>query len=362
MKPVQPEERGPEVTFNVSFTPGMVARLLPFSLSLLQSPLVRLRVVSNGCSSSEVEMMRALATSEDRVSHHALPVAQTVEHGVVLNELFEAFPEPRFAIVDSDVIAGGDFMGPLQEVVPGRAGVFTAPAVWMTDEEGRGTAGRFALSGARRTLDDGTYLGNTFCAIYERDLLEPVWREAPRGFAVHHDYLLPDAIKASLAERGWRFRTYDTARLVNLLLLLAGLALEERPVPELHHVGGYSIREYYGPVAKLRQLGVLRSSGGGRWRRLADGLRTHFNFKLQPEDAGVRGPRQQRKALALAYVDELLDALLAGEPAPPAPETDSPQVNRRLAELVAAVESEYPKGLATLRQATRAPLPGAAAR
>ena len=340
------------ITFNVIFTRGSAARLLPFGLSLLQSPDVALRLVANGCDTDEVDLLRAVAAREERITHHVLPYTRTVEHGAALNNLFEAFEEERFAFVDSDVIAAGDFLAPLRDVVPGQAAAFTAPAVWMAPGEVDGTRKHQVLSGGRRMLNDGTYAGNTFCAIYERKVLEPTWREAPRGFAVHHDYLLDPSLKERLAERGWHYRTYDTARLLNLLLLLHGFTLEERHAPLLHHVGGASIREFYGAVGKLRRLDALRSGPRGRLRRLADGAIAYVRFKRLTDPTLRR--RRRRKELVLAYVDVVLDAIIAGDPVPPAPRTDLPEVDRRLKELVATLETEYPRGLAAVRQVSAA--------
>lgn len=355
---LQRQNRG--VTFNVVFTPGSPARLLPFSLSLLQSPSVRVRVVANGCDPREIALMRAAAETDERLSHYVLQSAHPIEHGLALNHLFETFPEPRFAFVDSDVIATGDFMRALSSLAPGQVGVFTAPPVWMTDDEAVSIPGSSILSGRRRRLQDGTFVGNTYCAIYERAVVEPVWRAAPRGFALHHKHRLPRSVRASLAARGWRFRTLDTARLINLQLLLAGFKLENRRVPELHHLGGFSVRHFQGTRGGMRRLvAVLRSSSDGRLRRLADGILNRFYFRIQ-NDPSRRRKRQHRWEV-LFYIDEVLDAILAGEPTPRALRTDSAEVDRRVAELVAALETQYPRGVASLREANQAPLPGVGA-
>jgi hypothetical protein len=240
---------------------------------------------------------------------------------------------------------------------PGLAGAFTAPAVWITDQEAMSTPGTYVLSGGRQTLDDGTYVGNTYCAIYEREILEPVWRAAPRGFAAHHRHLLSREVRATLAARGWLFRTFDTARLINLQLLLAGYRLEPRRVPELHHVGGFSVRDFYGARGKARRLlSVLRSSPDGRARRIADGIASNVYSKLQPDPTSRR--RQQRRWRVLSYLDTVIDAILAEEPAPPPLRTDSADVDERVAELAAAIRTQYPRGVALMRGAPGTPAAG----
>jgi len=337
------------VTFNVVFMPGTAERLLPFSLSLLQSPGIRVRLVANACEPGERELLRSAAGLDDRLSEHVLPGDHPIEHGEALNHLFRSYHEPHFAFVDSDVIAGGDFMASLWPPAPGQAAVFAASTVWMTDEEGVGPPRISVLSGGRTTLHDGTFVGNTYCAIYDRAAVEPAWRTAPRGFAVQLRHRLPRELKDSLAARGWSFRAYDTARLINLQLLLAGYELDNRPVPELHHVGGVSIRSFEGSRGAVRRLAALRSSSRTGTRRVSDAVLTRLYFRLQHDRARERSRR--RRGTVLAYLDEVLDAILAGDSTPPAPETDSPEVDRRVAELVTTLEDQYPHGVASLARA-----------
>jgi hypothetical protein len=338
------------ITFNVLFTPGSAGRLLPFALSLLQGSGVRIRVVANGCRSDEVDLMRAATRVDERISHHVLPQRDPIEHGQALNHLFEVFNEPHFAIADSDVIAGGDFMDSLKPISPGTA-VFSAAPVWVADDEAVSPAGSRFLSGRQRVLHDGTPIGVTYLAVYERAAIEPLWHQAPRGFDVHFRYMLPRRMRASLSERGWRFRMFDTCRLINLLLLVNGCRLENRTVPELHHLGGYSLREFVSSGAGLRNLISLLRSRDDRWlQRIIDGasLRLHARLRHDPDRARM----SQRRRIVLSYVDLALDAILADQPPPPAPRTDSTEVDRRVAALVSALEEHYRPGLSALSKAT----------
>jgi hypothetical protein len=355
-KPAELQGHDRSLTFNVLFTPGTVVRLLPFSLSLLQSPGIRLRVIANGCDQAEIDVMGAVEESNERVSRHILPSADPVEHGHALNQLFEAFPERHFAFVDSDVIVGGDFIDRLLPLAPGTAGVFAdATPVWRTHESTVSLSKTRDLMGNVCTLHDGAFVGNTYCAIYERAALEPVWRAAPRGFVAHHHYMVPESLKESLRARGWHYRTYDTARLVNLQLLLAGFELENREVPEIHHVGAVSGRDFRGSRGGMRRAAaVLRSGSENRPRALVDGLMSRVYRQTKWRPSPGRRRNQQRLRGVVAYVDAVLDAIWAGEPRPPAPSTDSPELDRRIAALVATLETQYPRGVASIREASDA--------
>ena len=208
-------------------------------------------------------MLRALADSDERLSHDDLGHARPVQHGIALNHVFEAYSEPRFAFVDSDVFASGDFLEALAHRVPGQAAAFSADHVWRRDGGSVAGSRRFVLPGSKHRLSDGTYLGNSYCAIYERDAIEPLWRAAPNGFANTYGYELSRSARAALASRGWRWRLYDTARVINLQLLMAGFTLEERAVSELHHLGGFSVKDVYlsRPMVKASGDGATRRHG-----------------------------------------------------------------------------------------------------
>jgi hypothetical protein len=334
------------LTLNVLFTECSVRRLLPLSLSLLQGSGVRLRLVANACAPNEVELLRAVAGGDERIAFHALPVRTPIPHGTALDRLFEAFPEPRFAFADSDVFASGDFTASLElDERADVAAVFAAPPVWLSDEEA--TAARDApfLSGRYRTLADGTPIGGTHFAVYERAALEPRWREA-RGFSRRPRLALPRYVRASLAERGWDFSLFDTGRVVNLLLLRDGFALRNRDVPDLHHVGGFTSSTFAGAGAGVRNLvRLLRLGDEGRLRRAVDAaaVRAHAAVHRRQRPRAVN----ERRRIVLAHVDAILGAISAGE-TPSRPATGSDEVDSRVAALVEALQEQYPRWAAAL--------------
>lgn len=325
------------------FTPETVRRLLPFTFTLLQGAGVRLRLVANGCGPEEIDLLRDAAATDERLSHHVLPAPDLLTHGAALNHLFEAFAdEPYFAFADSDVIAGGDFMPCLSTMAAKQAGVFAAAPVWAADADLVVPPEWPVLSGRMNVLADGTHVGGTYLAIYDRAAVEPVWRRAPQGFEPHFRPFVARAMRAELAARGWDYRIFDTARLVNLLLLLEGRTLENRVVPQLHHVGGLSsTTPFTGPVAVLRNLPLLLRS---RIHRRLKPVAEYVGFRLLLWRR-LREPRHhlinERRSAISAYVHAVLGAIEAGEPVPPPLRTDSADVDERLAALIETIEERY---------------------
>src|SRR4051794_11198901 len=289
-----------EVTFNVIYSAGSAKRLLPFAESLLQGAGVRVRTVSNGCGADEVEWLRAASRRDERVSTYVLPFATSVDHGSALNHLFESFDEPVFAFADSDVLAAGDFVDDLFSAAPGTAAVFTAPPAWLTDAEARLPEGETFLDGRHFRLRDGTPIGGSYVAAYERRPLELVWERAPRGFGITRRSLLDRRLRAELSSRGWSFRAFDTGRVLNLLLLLEGHRLDNRIVPELHHVGGFTARDFGRPSVGLRHLvRQVRAPDDRLFQRAVDGAFVRlYNRRRGPL------PGHELRRQVLTHVDE----------------------------------------------------------
>src|SRR5262249_39659886 len=63
-----------------------------------------------------------------------------------------------------------------------------------------------------------------------------------------------------------------------------------------------------------------------------------------------------RRAIVLRHFDGVIEALVAGQTLPPAPDTGSPEVDRNLAATVSALEQQYPPALERLRGVTADPV------
>ncbi len=302
---------------------------------------MRLRLVANACGPEEAKLLSERPRGE-RISHHALPGRDPIPHGAALNHVFEAFPdEPYFAFADSDVIADGDFMPALLPLADSQVAVSTATPVWATAADLRVPAGWPVLSGRLQVLPDGTNVGTTYLAIYDRAAIEPAWRRAPRGFELHFRHSVPRPMRRSLAARGWDYRILDTCRLVNLQLLLEGRTLENRDVPQLHHVGGVSGPRFGGPAALLRGLPILlRSKQHRRPRRIAEYVAFRAFLWRRRHDPKHRRVNERRTEVGV-YMNAVLDAISVAKPTPPALRTDSADVDGRLAALVTALEEHY---------------------
>jgi hypothetical protein len=318
--------------------PHAVDRLLPWSLTLLRDPAVRLRLVSNGCGRREVALLERAAAGHDGVSVHIVAGGGKgpLGHGESLNLLFERFDEPLFAMADPDVIASGpflaDLLGPLEG---GDALAYTGSPVWVTEADTTVQPGRTFLSANLRAERDGTPLGTTFVAVYRRDLLEPVWRGIPRGFAIQARYMLPPPLRRAIWRRGWRYRWFDTARVVNLALTLSGERLADVEVPQLHHVGGFTKERPHSPRTGTRALLADARELAGSERRMlraADSV-VHRVQMRRWRRSEVRRRATARRDAVRDHVTASLAAIAAGRPSLSPPRTDSAHVDAKVAAL-----------------------------
>ncbi|NNE08123.1 MAG: hypothetical protein HKN20_06130 [Gemmatimonadetes bacterium] len=329
------------ITLNVIFTPRTPARLIPFATSLLKGSGVTIRLVDNGCGADESPLLREAAERSDRISYYSLAAESPVEHGLALNHLFERFREEHFAMADSDVIASGDFMADLHPLLRAGTSVFSGSPVWATENDVVISKESTWIGARHREFEDGTSAGNSYFAIYPRAALESVWDAAPRGFGVVDSYELPRERRDAFAGRGWRFVLFDTTRVLNLLLLLAGHDLAHRVLPDLHHVGGFSAQHF----ARKRHraaalaggaLAIMRSNEGSRVQRLIDASRHHLFIARSRRDPAHR-QMNVRRARVIEHVRDAADAIRSNRDIPPVPDFASRAVDEQVAALTAAL-------------------------
>jgi hypothetical protein len=97
---------------------------------------------------------------------------------------------------------------------------------------------------------------------------------------------------------------------------------------------------------------VVRSKDGRRLHRIADGVALRLYVRRRRRDPRYRRMDERRRVL-VPHVDSVLDAILADEPIPPTPRTDSVDVDRRVAALVAALETHYRPRASSLQELER---------
>ena len=336
--------------------PGTTKRLLPFVFTLLQARYARFVLVDNGCETEERERLERVAGSESRFDYLRLPGESIMSHAQALAFLLSRGHDRWFAVLDSDVLASGDFIQELDFPEDGCAGVFAAPAVWRLPCLAQTPVGTAFLGGASDRLRDGTAVGLTHAAIYDRVALRTAVDKLPRSLSNGSwSRVIPAPMKRELKAKDWHYRRFGTARVAHLRLLLDGHTLSNQDSPHLHHTGGLShlADQHQAPLSiRLRRFADRMTQGPlTPWLNLIFNLPHTFTHltPLEIEQLIVR------RSLTRATT-ELLDALITGEPARPAPVTGIAEVDTRFAVLRQALMDHYPGALARLSDIERQPM------
>jgi hypothetical protein len=303
--------------FNIVFTPGTFRFLQLFARSLFANSDVRLRLVSNGCPTEEVKLMRAFTADLGRsIDVFELSNPEMVPHGVALDEIFAAHDDGSyFCFVDSDVKAKQPFMKMFADALE-RVDVVTSCSVAWSDDSIL-TPGMPDLVGRHAVGHDGFVYGSSYLALYGRHQVERVRDEWGVSFCAYaYDKLAP-LVQRRLAEMGRQFRLYDTAKVLNILLQGDGFGLAHIDNPALVHVGGISQylsdpgvlgRDPNAPADGDASVPWFAASGAGRERWdfaqwAAATLRSIVDGEPEPDLPDVPAQRQRAQEVRREILD-----------------------------------------------------------
>ncbi len=339
-------------TFHIVYTAGTIASLLPFAFSLLRSPAARFLLVDNGCGPDESQCLRSVADSEPRFSYYRLPFPDVAPHGTALDHLLERCTERFFAILDSDIMATGDFLSELADRPTRFGAICSAWPIWIEDGESVCAASQTFVGGPYRQLSDGTEVGGTGCAIYDRTALEDALGQVRAGLSNQTSHALGDELRLSFQKRGWNCIRFGTARVAHLQLVLQGNPIINRHSDHLHHIGGVSHTSDVAPTSlpsKLRRVASLFLRGD---RSPASNLVSNVNRRFS-ESGRKQASTYLRKRKVVLHAEAAMDALRCGDPPPTTPPTGSPEVNGRLALFLESLVRDYPDQCERLSSVTR---------
>ena len=340
---------GSLISFHVIYMPGTVERLAPFAFTLLDAENTRFVLVDNVCGANERACLERVAHSEPRFDYLRLPGERPMTHGDAIGHLLSRSRDRWFGILDSDVLASGDFMTDLVPHLDDCAGVFSAPAVWRLPALAQTPDHAPFLGGSSDTLRDGTPIGLTHTGIYDRALLQTAIDALPHGLRKGSwSDLIPTSMRRELKRRNWHYRRFGTARVVHLRLLLDGHRLKNIPSSHLHHIGGLSHRHDQLEVpfgTRLRRFTDRMTHGPNpSWLNLLSNV-PHLLENLSPLEREQQVVRQT----VTDAITRLLDALATGEPAPPVIHTGIAEVDAGFDRLRRALIEQYPQACARLR-------------
>lgn len=334
-----------EITFNIIFVRDTVP-ILSWMLRSLEawSTNCRFRLVSNGCSESENEILRRICTGSDRFEFQQFSHDKVVEHGVVLTHLQRQETSPFFAFMDSDIFATGPFLPTFRQHLSSASAVFSCPPFWTNDEIEVAPRSHRVLHGEQNRWSDGFCLGGSYCAIYRNYALSQCIQEAGITFKAHWRRGIPERIRKELSSAGMNFEYYDTGKLLNILMGLRGLHLEFFRSKHLSHVGGISCLALR---AKRRSLGLSRPRISTKLPKFALKLLRRLNLYHGLWDILDSGERdlaeqlRQRRLRVRSHFTRLLSSIVDGKDWPESFDDEDIELTNKVRRLEAHLRQAF---------------------
>lgn len=344
--------------FNIVYTAGTAKFLSFFVWSLLKHSDCTFRLVSNGCLPIEQRFLQRLCHREPRLEYWAIPTRRTLPHGQALNYLQALNRSDYFCFIDSDIFATDDFICDLRPLLTAHTGVFSGTPIWVKScEEVMPTAFRH-LTGVFNRSDRGLCLGSTYVALYDNHVLTQLMQFAGIGFEEYRWSELSTTVRASLTSLGMEKESYDTGKVLNLLLLAQNATLTHVTSPALCHIGGTSFQVAYNnqrSTLKEQLINQLMRSPIGspikqfKQRRAMATYRRLYQTAPQAEFQFNATQRSQHRNPVRQYLLQLLNATFYNAPMPEPLMTGDAEIDDRLhnaKSLVLSLFEEYHDKLA----------------
>lgn len=311
-----------ELQFNIIYTPGTVKHLSFFVWSLLDWSNCSFRLVSNGCHPAEQRYLQNLCAQDSRLEFWSVPTRNCLPHGQVLNYLQAKNRADHFCFMDSDIFATGDFLRTIPETLLTYAGVFSGLPIWVKKDEVILPHAFRHMVGTFNQSDAGNCLGSTYAALYDNRILTDVMQSTGIGFEEYHWHDIPGDLQQQILKLDLEKETYDTGKVLNLLMLSRNQQLINLDIPSLCHIGGTSFQVHYDSqpqslkkrilnqvmhtslVAPLKALQQRRATVIYQ-KRYKDSPKSEFEFNLQQRSLQRNPVRQYLLLLINALFQDL---------------------------------------------------------
>ncbi len=235
--------------------PGTVRYLRLAVASLLHFSGYSFRLVANGLDRAERQLLADYCDSSPRLEYFDYPVSRMLDHGTMLNVLFQREASPWFAMADSDIFAVAPFEAELESALE-ECDVFSSCLPLSMPPE-MVLAG---FSGRCLETPGGLPLAPTYFSLYRTGPFRRIIGESRIGFEVYHPgRFLPELPEAVRTDDLLQARRLDTAKLLNVVASGYGVRFRHRELDALVHIGGIS-----------RKRGNWRESWRRRFRGWGD--------------------------------------------------------------------------------------------
>ena len=327
-------------TFHIIYTPGVVKYLRLFILSLLRWSDCSFRLVANGCLSEEIRDLRAFCHKNPRLEFLRLPSKKMMKHGDALNYLQLIEPSDYFCFMDPDILVTGEFLEEFIPCLEQNVGVFSGFPIWCESEEQILPETFPKIFGRHNITSDGLCIGGTFFAIYNNIKLSQIIQSTGISFDQYTWQQIPEQYQRQIAEMGLKKETYDTGKVLNLLLLAQKHSLIFKEIPSLKHIGGISECfalehgfHWHYLQQRIFKEKILVCLFEGKLRRTIMrlvGIKDPKLPRLKITDELLKSHPNKNRLLSYRYFTQLLQALFESRSLPAIPDMGSSEVKEKI--------------------------------
>ena len=339
-----------ELLFNIIYTPGSVALLSPFIQSLLKWSDCRYQLIANGCDSNEQRLLRDLANSNSRLKYLCLSDTKMISHSDALDKLQQGCNDEWFCAMDSDIIANGQFLDAVAAAADDHDVITSCLPVWTTTNDFTLKPSYKRLQGLHIRLANGLTVGCTYFILYRNADLTRTRVRTGVGFERYYWDKIPERHQQTLQLLDAEKNDYDTAIVLNMLLIASGAKITYLQLDNLKHLGGLS------SVSETTNAQFCRGTIDAfsiKWKNtsltrpvmwLGDLFYGSKNIieKLSPSEYINLAGRARRRAASALYFSAVLNALINSDKLPTVPHLANTIVEKELKETAAMLHKHYP--------------------
>ena len=349
-----------DLQFNIIYTPYTTRSLSMFIPSLLEWMDSRFRIVANGCSPEEAQMLRDICAGNDRLEFLMLSEDGMMPHGDALNWLHKHTDSKWFCYMDSDIIATGPFMDKVSAQLD-ECDVFSSGIpLWHAPEDIVLPKSFRRMQGSHIWTDDGACIGCDYFTIFNNELLTRIMKSSGIGFQIYRWNDIPAETQQILREMEMDKTDYDTGKVLTPLLLKQGARYAYEDLDNLRHLGGFSASAgegaafiYRGGFDRLavdlfggmlaRPLLYLADIWYGQ-KRIAPGLTQKEHNAMPFAEKRILESRIRKRLNTARYFNVMMGAALDGTKAPGYPILGHRPAEKRLvdtAERIRAIIAKH---------------------
>jgi hypothetical protein len=229
-----------DLQFNIIYTPGTVVYLTPFVTTLLEWSDCRFRLVANGCSTEECQLLESITALDERLELLVMPEQRMVPHGETLDFLHARTDSDWFCFMDSDILAVGPFLNDFAEDLQ-KAEVFSSCLpLWHNLKDITIPDSFRHMHGIHAYTGNGMTIACDYFVIYNNKAFTEAREATGVGLTVCAWDDLAEPNQDALSRQGQVKSDFDSGKVLTMLMADRGARVRYKQSDNLKHIGGFT--------------------------------------------------------------------------------------------------------------------------